>query len=136
MSFKIADLVYAIPDGTPVRIKVVDDGYFHIQINHKINLEKDENDAETFRLVKKGKNKLALLSEDGKYLTAYKGCVTENAEAPFRQQTFSIEGSTLKNVILYSKFLGYYLSYDDEGDISFSSDVPNKAVHVSIIKIY
>lgn len=136
MAFKITDLVYQIPDGTPVRVKTLDDQYFHIKINNKIDLVKEEKDAEIFRIVIKGKNKFALSSHAGKYLTAYKGCVTENAEAPCRQQTFLIEGSTLKKVTMYSKFLGYYLSFDEEGDVAFASDDPNKAIPVSIVKLY
>lgn len=132
MSGNVNDLVLKIPDGTPVFI-MSEGMYLSISPMHQISFKEDKEDAQEFRLIKKGKNKFALYTKGKKYLTAFRDKMRDNGTEPLRQQTFKVEGTTLKEVRLYSSFLGYYLAYNEDHDLAFCSELASDAIICSIV---
>ena len=134
MTSNVNDLVLKIPDGTPVFI-MSDGKYLSISAMHQISFKEEKEDAEEFRLIKKGKNKFALYTKGGKYLTAFRDRVRDNGTEPLRQQTFKVQGSTLKEVKIFSSFLGYYLSYNEK-DLAFCTELERDAIVCSIVNFF
>lgn len=135
MSLQVSDLIFKFQDGTPVYI-IKDNQYLSISAMGQVSFKPKKDDAEKFRMIKKGKNKFALLTEDEKYITAFRDRIRENGEEPLRQQTFKVQGSSIKNVTMFSAFLGYYLSLDKDGDPAFCTDDPKKAISICIEPVF
>ena len=135
MASNMNDLVLKIPDGTPVYI-MSEGNYLSISGMHQITFKDEKEEAEEFRLIKKGKNKFALYTKGGKYLTAFRDRMRDNGTEPLRQQTFKVEGSTLKEVRLFSSFLGYYLAYNEDHDLAFCTELARDAIICSIVNVF
>jgi hypothetical protein len=88
----------------------------------------------SFTLIRKGKRQWAFLTCHGQYLSAFsKDNVLFSADTPLRREAFLIDGPSLENVTLYSKFHAFYLSAQPEAKLECNRSEAREWQHFAIV---